>query len=297
MHTKIQMSSRDERGFTILQTVIVLAIIGVVSGFAVIGLTRAKANLKLQNSVRQLSSYLEKARLDAIKRHSTSNVFFTDTSTYVVQMDFGSGLTTRTIPFDPDVTIVSDGLPNVNFNWRGRTQACTIRFTVQNAGGEQSWVAVSDAGDVTVNSDVDTVPDISSYATVNGTSDVSSSAVVAGSGVHNNSADCPADALGGDGGPISGSGNGCDDDTASPSSTTVRKSGGSTATIRVTPSNTGTISVQAPINLQVTPATQAVTAGNDYQFTIKSLNNARSTFAVNFNTPCTTLTVLITVTN
>src|ERR1043166_4600790 len=151
MHTKIQMSSRDERGFTILQTIVALAIMGVICSFAIIGLTRAKENLRLQNSVRQLSSYLEKARLDAIKRHDSSSVVFTDTSTYVVTMDFGSGVSTRTIPFESGVSIVSSSLPHVGFNWRGRTESCTTRFTVQNIPCEQSWVAVSDAGDITVN--------------------------------------------------------------------------------------------------------------------------------------------------
>jgi Tfp pilus assembly protein FimT len=297
MHNNIQMSLRDERGFSVIQLLIGFAIMMVISGFAVIGLTRAKANLRLQNSVRQLASYLEKARLDAIKRHDSSNVTFTDTGTYVVNMDFGSGVTTRTIPFESGVSIVSSDLPNVNFNWRGRTESCTIRFTVQNSGGEQSWVAVSDAGDVTVNSDVDNVPDISSYATVSGTSDVSSAAVVTGTGVHDNSADCTADTSGAPGPPIIGSGPGCEDDTANPSSISIKKNGGSTAQITVTPSNTGTITVQAPINLQVTPSTQAVTGGTPYQFTVRSLNNSVSTFAVNFNTPCTTLTVLIKVTN
>jgi hypothetical protein len=243
-----------------------------------------------------LSSYLEKARLDAIKRHGSSNVTFTDASTYVVTMDFGSGISTRTIPFESGVSIVSSELPNVNFNWRGRTQSCTIWFTVQNSGGEQSWVAVSDAGDVTVNSDVDNLPNVS-YATINGTSDVSSTAVVTGTGVHNNTADCTADTSGTAGPPITGSGPGCSGDTANPSYISIRKNGASTATITITPSSTGTITVQAPINLQVTPTTQAVTGGNPYQFTIRSLNGAKSTFAVNFNTPCTTLTVLITVTN
>jgi len=296
MHTKIQMSSRDDRGFTIIQTAIAVVIMGVISGFAIIGLTKAKANIRLQNSVRQLSSYLEKARLDAIKRHGTSNVTFTDTGTYVVTMDFGSGISTRTIPFESGVSIVSSELPNVSFNWRGRTQACTIRFTVQNSGGEQSWVAVSDAGDVTVNSDVDTVPGGASYATVNGTSDISSTAVVTGSVVHNNTVDCTEDGTGTAGPPITGTGVECAD-TANPSSISIRKSGGSTAQITITPTNTGTVTVQAPVNLQVTPAIQTVTGGSPVQFTIRSLNNARSTFAVNFNTPCTTLTVLITVTN
>jgi Tfp pilus assembly protein FimT len=299
MHTKIQMSSRDERGFSIVQLLIAFAVMMVISSFAIIGLTKAKANLRLQNSIRQLASYLEKARLDAIKRHGTSSVVFTDTSTYVVTMDFGSGISTRTIPFEPGVSIVSAGLPNVNFNWRGRTQSCTTRFTAQNSGGEaESWVFVSDAGDVTVNSDVDNVPNTTSYTTVSGTSDVSSTAVVTGTVVHNNTADCTVDpSTAPPGPPISGSGPGGCTDTANPSSISIKKNGGSTAQITVTPSTTGTLTVQAPTNLQVTPASIPVTSGNPVQFTILSLNRAVSTFPVNFNTPCTTLTVLISVTH
>jgi Tfp pilus assembly protein FimT len=296
MHIKTQRWSRDERGFTILQTLIALAVMGVICGFAVIGLTSAKASLRLQNSVRQLSAYLEKARLDAIRRHGASSVVFSDTGTYVVTMDFdGSGtVSTRTIPFEQGVSVISTPLPSVNFNWRGRTSACTLTFAVQNSGGEQSWVDVSDAGDVTVNSNVDVVPS-ASYATVSGSSDVNTTAVVTGSGVHNNTVDCTGSS-GTAGPPISGTGVGCTD-TASPSSISIRKNGAGSATITVTATNTGTISVQKPINLQVTPASQTVTGGGSASFSITSLNNTRGTFAVNFNSPCTTLTVLLTVTN
>jgi Tfp pilus assembly protein FimT len=297
MHNQTEKRWRGQRGFTVIQMCIAVAIMAVLSVFAILGLTRAKHNLRLTNSVRQLSSYLEKSRLDAIKRHGTSSVVFTDASTYVVTMDWGTGVAPRTFQFDPGISIVSYSLPNVNYNWRGRTQACTVRFTVQNEPGEESWVSVSDAGDVTVNSDVDSVPSSATYAAVSGTSDISSTAVVNGSGVHNNAVDCSGDSSDAPPGPpISGSGIGCTD-TASPSSISVRKSGGSTATITVTPTNTGTITVQAPSNLGITPSTQAVTGGTTYNFSVRSLNNARSTFAVNFNTPCTTLTVLITVTN
>ena len=90
---------------------------------------------------------------------------------------------------------------------------------------------------------------------------------------------------------------GCSGDSANPSSISIKKNGGGTAQIGVTASNTGTVTVSAPINLQVTPANQTVAGGGTVNFSITSLNNARGTFAVNFNTPCTTLTVLVTVTN
>ena len=298
MHIKTQKWSRDERGFTVIQLCIAMAVMATLSTFAIMGLTRAKHNLRLQSSVRQLASYLEKARLDAIKRHGTSSVVFSDASTYVVTMDWGSGVAPRSFPFESGISVVSSELPNVSFNWRGRTQSCTTRFTVQNTPGEQNWVAVSDAGDVTVNADVDMVASTASYQNVSGTSDVSSTAVVSGSTVHNNAADCIDETGGDDTGTLTGTGPACGgNDTVTPSSTSIRKAGGSSKQIVVTPSSTGTITVQAPINFNVTPTTQAVTAGVPTTFTVVSNNNARSTFAINFNTPCTTLTVLMTVIN
>ena len=287
---------REAKGFTILQVVITLTIVLIVSAFAVLNIHSTRESLRLQNSVRQLAGYLEKARLDAIRRHGNSNVVFNNTTSYDVTMDFdGSGtVSTRTFPFENGVAIISTPLPSLTFNWRGRTSACTFTFAVQNTRGEQSWVDVSDAGDVTVNSNVDVLP-TASYATVNSGSGVQSSTIVAGSGVHNNALDC-AGTSGEAGPPVSGGGPGCTD-SADPSSVSIRKSGGSSATIGVTATNTGTIVVSKPINLNVTPMTQTVAAGGTANFTVTSVNNTRGTFAVNFGTPCTTLTVLITVTN
>lgn len=286
----------DARGFSILQIVITLAVASIVGTFAILNISSTRASLRLQNSVRQLAGYLEKARLDAIRRHGNSNIVFTDTTSYNVTMDFdGSGtVSTRTFPFESGVAIISTPLPSVTFNWRGRTSACTFTFAVQNTRGEQSWVDVSDAGDVTVDSNVDVLP-TATYSTISSGSDVQSSTIVAGSTVHNNTLDCSGTS-GGAGPPVSGGGPGCTD-TANPSSLTIRKNGNGSATITVSVTNTGTITVSKPINLGVTPTTQTVTAGGTATFTVTSLNNTRGTFAVNFGSPCTTLTVLVTVTN
>ena len=286
----------DARGFTILQMVIVITIISIVGACAVLNIHSTRASLRLQNSVRLLAGYLEKARLDAIRRHGTSTIVFNSTTSYDVTMDFdGSGaVSTRTFPFESGVDIVTTPLPNVGFNWRGRTSACTLTFAVQNSRGEQSWIDVSDAGDVTINSNVDVLP-TATYANVNSGSGVQHSTIVTGGGVHNNTLDCTGSS-GEAGPPVSGGGPGCTD-TANPSSVSIRKNGNGTADISVTATNTGTIVVSKPINLNVTPATQTVTAGGTVHFSITSLNNTRGTFAVNFGSPCTTLTVLVTVTN
>ncbi len=288
-----------ERGFTILQLVITVGVIGIVSTFALISVARARDNIRLQGSVRQLAGYLEKARLDAVRRHATSSVAFTSTTTYSVTMDFdGTGVVgTRSYSFDGGISVISTPLPSISFNWRGRTSACTQTFAMQNLSGDQSWVDVSDAGDVTVNSDVDVLPTVS-YSTVSSTGDVNSGTVVTGAGVHNNSVDC-----GGTGSvvtttPVTGNGaSGCSL-SASPGGITIRKGGGTSGTITLSVRGTSSnVTPSGPSNLQISPTARTIAAGSSGTFTVTSLNNTRGTFAVNFTSSCTTVTVSVKVTN
>ena len=84
-NSKARLVAHHASGFTILQVVITLAVISIVSAFAILSLTSARASLRLQSSVRQLAGYVEKARLDAIRRHANSSVIFTDANTYSVK--------------------------------------------------------------------------------------------------------------------------------------------------------------------------------------------------------------------
>jgi len=53
---------RYQRGFSVLELIVILAIVSVISAFAIIGITKARAAISLQNSVRQFASYVERAR-------------------------------------------------------------------------------------------------------------------------------------------------------------------------------------------------------------------------------------------
>ena len=59
-------------GFTLLQVVIVVLVIAVVGGMAVFGIVQARQRIRLTNSARLLASYLEKARVDSIRRGRSS---------------------------------------------------------------------------------------------------------------------------------------------------------------------------------------------------------------------------------
>src|SRR5262249_19347972 len=101
-----QMKSRrvkQQKGFTMMQMVITIAIIAVVSTFGVMGIRNARAEFRKQSSARLFASYIEKARADSVRRHAASGTeasvetFGAGTSTYAVTMDFGTGtVETRT---------------------------------------------------------------------------------------------------------------------------------------------------------------------------------------------------------
>ncbi|OLE53543.1 MAG: hypothetical protein AUG51_12750 [Acidobacteria bacterium 13_1_20CM_3_53_8] len=295
-----------ERGYTALQLIVVIAITLIVTSFAFMGLQNAKANMRLQNSIRQLSDYMEKARLNAIKRHSTSTITFTSTTSYNITTDFdGSGTaTTRSFNFDDGIVLISTPLPTITFDWRGRTQTCTITFAVQNTQGDQSWIDVSGSGDVTINSDVDVLPPVS-YSTVSSSTDIASGTTVTGTGVHNNSLTC-SDPTAGTGGapppPITGTGtSSCGNITAGVSGLSIKKNGGTTGTVQITVTSAGKITTTGPSNLSISPSTKTMSAAGNTSFNITSLNSTRSTFPVTFTLACTSgsasATISVKVTN
>ena len=291
--------AKFEQGFSMLELMLVLLVAGTIGAFAVVRIQSARESLNLQNSVRQLAGQIEKARLDAVRRHSTSQVVFDSNSSYNVTMDFdGSGTPyTKNYRMPGDIAIPPGSpLPSISFNWRGRTSACTNTFAFQNSSGLQSWVDVSDAGDVTINSDADVLPSVS-FATVSTTGGIAPTTVVSGTGTHSNVLDCDTSTAGTAGPPVTGTGSGGCTLTVNPSSLSIKKNGGTTGSIVVGANTSGTVGASGPGNLKILPATQSLAANGSVTFSVTSLNSTRSTFAVNFTSPCTTVTTLVKVVN
>ena len=174
MRTRFR-TTPGQNGFSLVQLLIVVAVIAIVSTMAVYGIAEARQRIRLTNSSRLLASYLEKTRVDSVRRHAVvaaqmSGITFLNSQTYRVTMDFdGDGtMETRDVTLDDGVVIVTSPLPApVLFDWRGRLLGAVDRresITLQYGTDEddQRSVDITKSGDVTIDSDVyiDDIPNV-----------------------------------------------------------------------------------------------------------------------------------------
>jgi hypothetical protein len=149
-------AATQQQGFTITQMVITLAIIAVVSVFGVLGIKTARAQFRWHNSARLFAAYIEKARVDSIRRHaaagaeSSIETFEIGSNTYAVTMDFGSGtVETRTFQLDSGLSFHTDAR-KVTFDWRGRIAGAWVFQIHSDYLNDNLPVDVSGSGDITV---------------------------------------------------------------------------------------------------------------------------------------------------
>ncbi len=288
----------DDRGVGMAELVIVLAIVSIVSLFALLQVQTARSAMRVQNSVRQLASYMEKARIDAVRRRGTSSVTFTDTRTYTVSMDFNNSgsATPRTFTFLDGVQLASSELPSVTFNWRGRTitggTSCVTTFAINDSLNDGLSVDVSGSGDVTVENQQPALPNVTYNNTVTSSDGIDSRIIISGTAPADNTPcmDLSGGGVGADSGPPS-----CNIQVNS-SSIAIRKNGGSTGSVLVSMSNPSLVVASFPSNLTVSPASQNVSTGQN--FSILSKNTLRGPYNVTFSSQCgSSITVKVNVTN
>jgi type II secretory pathway pseudopilin PulG len=290
-----------QRGIGLPELLIAVAIITAVAAVALINLKSARASLRVQNSVRQLASYMEKARIDAVRRHSSSSVTFTSPTSYTVRMDFQNTGTPidRSFTFDSGVQLASSELPVVNFNWRGRTvtagASCVTTFSVKNNSNPDDGlnVDVSGSGDVTVENKQPTLPNVPYNNSVSTSSAVRTTTVVSGTETVDSTPclDVSGEGSAGEAGPPQ-----CEIHVSS-TSVSVKKNGGGSTSVLVSMSVSSPVTASYPSNLTLTPSTQqTVSTGTNY--VIKSNNNLRGPFYLTFSSQCgSSIVVKVNVTN
>jgi Tfp pilus assembly protein FimT len=291
----------DERGSTVVQLLVVVVIVSILSTFAVIRIRSARQSIALQNSMHLFAGRIEKARLDAIRRHASALVEFTSNNTYAIHMDF-EGTAPATLPVrtftlennvvitNPDgTTIATEDLPTIDFGWRGGTAQCFTSIRMQNGLGESTSLAVTSSGDVTIDTNLGATVSPGTYSSVNQTSDISSGATVTGTSPA--SCDDPCGSCGSSGGSGSSSPPpACSTFTVNPLSVTVKRNSGSTATVTVgTTTLADRISLIQPdgrTNLRFTPTSQSLGANSSGSFVITSIDRSTGKFSIKFVSAC-----------
>lgn len=172
---KRRKKPRTQRGFSMMQLIITLGVVSVVSALAFLGIASARQRIRLTNSSRTLASYVEKARVDSVRRHPMTSdlmagIEVLNTTTYRVKMDFdGNGtVETKDVILDEGVVFATDPIALV-FDWRGRLvdlPLTEIKVSIAMQWGDdpndQRIVDVTRSGDVTIDSDVylDDIPNV-----------------------------------------------------------------------------------------------------------------------------------------
>ncbi len=311
--------SNRQRGVGVLELLLVLTLVAVLSTFAIIGISRSRTSIRLQNSTRIFAGHVEKARLDAVRRHSATSIDISGPNTYDVFMDFeGNGIpATRRFTLDNGIVFTDtnnspltvDGagevsspngnaVPWADFDFRGRTTECTMLFRLRNSNSENSTLQVMGSGDITVNTAVST-PATIPYSTINPTNDVATTAIVKGAKLPLNLSPCGTSS-GSSGSPVVvGTGSSGCEIQPSVGLVTIRRNGGSTATVNIIVNSAGTLTATPNSNLAVTPATRSVTSssGGTFAFTISSVTKSRGVFSVSFSSPCSSTSIQVKVNN
>ena len=163
--------AQDERGISIVELIIVVAMLGVVTTFAVMKIAGAQRAARLTNSSRELIGWLEKARTDSIRRHAMSptqdmaTIKIVSANTYSVAIDQnGDGVldTPRTITSPETNRATFVGIPvstSIHYNWRGRPvddagNPLNLAFKLQDPEGNTSPINVTSTGDTSLGDNI-----------------------------------------------------------------------------------------------------------------------------------------------
>jgi type II secretory pathway pseudopilin PulG len=164
--------ARNQAGFSVIDILIVVAIVGVVASFSLVQTARARKNMTRANEARKFAAYLEKCRLDSIRRRATTTaqmarVTIINASSYSVLMDSdGDGVVDANVvnlPIDSNLTFNAPFPRTIYFNWRGRAVDINGNVTassvvsMRNTYGTNT-VNITGAGEPSIDTTVTAAP-------------------------------------------------------------------------------------------------------------------------------------------
>jgi Tfp pilus assembly protein FimT len=159
-----------ESGASLVEMIIVLLIIAIASTWAVLRIVEAQQSTRLAAATQELTAYLDKARLDSIRRHASAvnqmaRISIDSQTSYSVLLDSnGDGELDPPRIFNFPAGSVSFNVaafPTViRYNWRGRivdnngNQINPAAINLQDRHGPGPAINLSSTGDTTTYSNV-----------------------------------------------------------------------------------------------------------------------------------------------
>jgi len=154
-------------GVTVLELLIVVMMVAVISGFALMQIVRARQVMIRANAAQEFVGYLEKARLDSVRRRplpttaEMAQLSIVNATFYSVTIDAnGDGALDAPkvigLPVNTDLQFNGSFPRTIYFDWRGRTVSSTgtinpvSTITISSSAYGSTYINVSDDGQAVI---------------------------------------------------------------------------------------------------------------------------------------------------
>jgi len=138
----------EQKGFSLVELLIVVALIGILSIIAVPQINTMTNHFRLNGATRLVWGDLQNAKMTAIKTNQSVVITFNSTTNYSFPIGGGNTFTRDLVSEYPNIMVTKSGGGTITFSSTGMTQAATV--TVQGSTGTKT-ISILGTGRVLIN--------------------------------------------------------------------------------------------------------------------------------------------------
>jgi type II secretory pathway pseudopilin PulG len=140
-----------QEGHSLLELMIVVAMVTVITGYSVIQFGRAVELTRLDSAAARVASKLMDARMNAIKRNAQGTLSISTGSGTMRVNCPGSTPVGALEPLSPGISFASSTPATITFDSLGRLSAANQTVTLRSTAGRTKTVTVNAMGKITIN--------------------------------------------------------------------------------------------------------------------------------------------------